>query len=355
MSKDYYKILGVDKKASGDDVKKAFRKLAQKYHPDKSGGDESKFKEVNEAYQILSDEKRRAEYDTYGRTFEQGGGPGFSAGGGPASGWDFSNFANMGFAGGGEDVEFDIGDIFGDFFSGGRAKRARGRDISIDLELSFAESVFGTERKILLSKNITCTTCSGTGAKKDTEMVKCSSCGGKGQIRDVHKSIFGSISTSRECAQCHGRGEIPKEPCIDCRGGGIKHASEEIRVRTPSGISDGEMIRMTGKGEAVRGGPAGDLYIKVHVQKHSLFRREGANLIMELPIKLSDALLGTEYNIETLDGQAKINIPEYINHGEIIRLKGKGVPLGDSRRGDLLVQVKVTLPNRLSRKAKNSN
>lgn len=266
MSKDYYQILGVEKGASQDAIKKAFRKMAHKYHPDKKGGDESKFKEVNEAYSILSNEKKRAEYDNYGRTF------------GDAPGFDFS-----GFQGG---VDFDLGDILEGFFGGagfGRRVR-RGRDISIDTELTFEESVFGIERNILLNKQ-----------------------------------------TSKE--------------------------SEEIKVKIPAGISDGQMIRLTGKGESIPDGVSGDLYIKVHVKPHPVFRKEGYNLVMTLNIKLTDALLGATYPIKTLDGTIDVKIPQGVKFGDILRVREKGVPVGN-KRGDILIKINIELPKKLSRKTK---
>lgn len=339
MSKDYYEVLGIQKGASKDDIKKAFRKLAQKYHPDKAGGDEAKFKEINEAYQILSDDKKRAEYDAYGRTFEHGGGPG-----------DFSGF---GFDFGGADgFTVDLDDLFGEFFGGRRGRKERGRDISIDIELSFQESVFGAERQVLLTKSSTCAVCSGTGAKKDTEMITCNRCSGKGKIREMQRSIFGTFAATRECDNCFGRGQTPKEKCDECRGAGIVKGTEEIRFTVPPGISDGEMIRMSGKGEAVASGLSGDLYIKVHVQPHPMFKREGSNLTMDLPVKLTDALLGAEYTIPTLDGNTTLKVPEGASHGDVLRIRNKGVPIDQSRRGELLVKLQIKLPNRLSKAAR---
>ncbi len=275
MSKDYYSVLGINKTASKDEVKKAFRKLAHKYHPDKKDGDEKKFKEVNEAYSVLSDEKKRQEYDTYGRTFQGGAGQGFNAGG-----FDFSGFQQGG------NVEFDLNDIFEGFFGGGFGRRVRrGRDISIDTELTFEESVFGVERKILLNK------------------------------------------------------QTSDKP-------------EEIRVKIPAGISDGQMIRLTGKGENIPDGVSGDLYVKVHVKPHPVFRKEGYNLVMTLKIKLSDALLGAVYPIQTLDGKIDVKIPTTVKFGDVLRVRDKGVPAGADRRGDILIQVHIELPKKLSRKQK---
>lgn len=352
MSKNYYELLGVTKTATQDDIKKAFRTMAHKYHPDKKGGDESKFKEVNEAYSVLSDDKKRSEYDAYGRVFSGGAGGGQQ---GPEGfeGFDFSGFASgQGFGDNGQGFEFDLGDIFGDFFGGQRERVRRGRDISVDIELSFSESIFGTERRMLLNKTSACETCRGIGAKPGTKMETCKTCNGKGKIREARRSIFGSVQTTRTCDTCQGRGQVPAEKCVTCHGAGVIRKQEEIVVRIPVGIEDGEVIRLGGAGEAMQGGSPGDLYVKVHVQKHPLFRREGSNLLMDLSVKLSSALLGDEYTIETLDGNVTVKIPEGIHHGEILRLKGKGVPIDRNRRGDLLIKIVIDLPSKLSRDAK---
>jgi len=346
--KNYYDILGVQKNASENEIKTAFRKLAQKYHPDKKGGDEAKFKELSEAYSVLSDKKKRAEYDTYGKTFA-GGGPQASAGG--FGGFDFSNF--QGFGGQGQQFEFDLGDIFGDVFGGGQRRTARGRDISIDLELSFRESIFGAERRVLISKMSTCDICGGTGAKKGTKMMTCPTCNGKGEIRESRNSFFGTFSSSRMCPRCHGRGEVPETPCEGCRGEGVRKREEEIHVVVPSGVEDGEMIRMPGRGEAAPGASAGDLYVKLHVKADPKFSRDGNNLVTSLPIKLTDALLGGEYIAPSLDGSEKITVPAGVPHGEILRVRGKGVPYARGSRGDLLVRVDIEFPKKLSRGARD--
>jgi len=341
MDKDYYKILGVDQKASSEDIKKAFRKLAHKYHPDKKGGDEVKFKEVNEAYQILSNQQKRAEYDTYGHAFS-------GAGGG------FSGFGNAAQGYGG--VEFDLGDIFNEFFGdayqGGGRQMRRGRDISVDIEIPFKESVFGAERKILLTKVSTCATCKGSGAKEGSPMKVCETCNGQGRFNEVRKSFFGTFNTVRECTSCHGSGQIPEEKCASCKGHCVVKGEYEAVIHMPPGIRDGEVIRLSGKGEAVARGTSGDLYIKVRVAPHPVFRRNGANLDMDLNIKLSDALLGIKQNIVTLEGNITLTIPPGSTLGEVLRVKGKGIPLGNNKRGDLLVHLNIELPKKLSKKAK---
>ena len=346
MAKDYYETLGVQKGASQDEVKKAFRKLASQYHPDKKTGDEAKFKEISEAYAVLGDEKKRAEYDTYGQAYAGAGA------GGSQGGFGGFNWADFQQAAGGQGFDFDLGDMFGDFFGGGRQSRQhRGRDISIDIELSFEEAVFGVTRQVLITKNSTCETCDGSGAKKGTDMVTCETCNGQGRVREVRNTFMGQVQTVRECNVCNGRGQVPKERCGTCAGTGITRQQEEIEVKIPAGIENGEMIRMSGRGEAIQNGTPGDLYIKIHVKKHATIRREGSTLYSDLHVKLSDALLGSTYKVGTLDGAVEIKIPAGITHGELLRIKGKGVPERASR-GDFMVKVHVDLPQKLSRKAK---
>ncbi len=351
--KNYYDILGIDKRASKDDIKKAFRSLAHKYHPDKKGGNADKFKEASEAYSVLSDDQKRAQYDMYGQTFAGAntGGQGF---GGFQGNWeDFAKQTGFDFSTEG----FDLGDIFGEFFGGSRRSRAkRGRDISIDLELNFEEAVFGVDRVILLNKVSVCHVCNGNGAKKETEMMVCPICNGKGKIREMKRSIFGSIEMARACENCVGSGKVPREKCNFCDGLGILKKEEEIKIKIPAGIDNGEMIRFSGGGEAVRGGTSGDLYIKTHVKKHKLFRKEGNNLIMNLDVKLSDALLGAKIDIQTLDGLSTLHIPEGINTGDILQIKGKGVPdqNRNRNRGDILIHIRVALPKKLSRSARDA-
>jgi len=340
MAKDYYKTLGVSKSASKEEIKKAFRELAHKHHPDK-GGDPARFKEANEAYQVLSDDKKRAEYDTYGHVFEgsQGAGPN------PFEGFDF----------GGAGVEFDFGnlgnlnDIFSDFFGGARGTR-RGNDISTEIQISFEESVFGVERKVLLVKTSVCKTCSGTGAEgKETKT--CIRCNGKGTIRESRQSFLGSFSTTRSCQECAGSGKVPVKKCGTCSGSGVLRRQEEITIVVPAGIESGEIVRLQGMGEAIPHGQSGDLYIKVKVSPHKIFRKEGANLVMDLDIKLSDALLGKEINIETLEGQVPIKIPAGVGIGEVLKVRGAGVATSRGR-GDLLIKLNIKLPQKLSKQAR---
>lgn len=343
-NKDYYQVLGVDKKASKDEIKKAFRRLAHKYHPDK-GGDESKFKEVNEAYTVLSNDKKRAEYDTYGQAFSGGGGQGFG-------GFDFSGFQ------GADGFNVDLGDIFENIFTGGgpfggrSANVRRGSDIQVDIQLPFKESIFGTTRTIKLTKNSQCKTCSGTGAKSEKETVKCNTCNGKGKLHETRKSLLGTFTQVKECSDCFGKGSIPKEKCKDCNGSGVVKSDEEITITIPAGIQHGEMIRFSGKGEAVPHGVTGDLYLRVHVEAHQTFKRQASDLLMDLNVKLTDAVLGADYSIETLEGNLKVTIPAGASSGEVLRLRGKGVPASDNKRGDLLIKLIVKTPGKLSKKAK---
>ena len=352
MKKDYYNILGVDKKAPKDEIKKAFRTLAHKYHPDKKTGDDAKFKEINEAYSVLSDDAKRSQYDQFGSAGPAGG---FNSSSG-FDGFYFSQFTQGGGFNGGQSFEFDFGDIFGDVFGGGgrRAQTKRGRDVSIDIELSFEDSVFGVERTVLLNKVSKCDNCGGNGAEKGSELTNCSTCNGKGSVREVKKTFFGQFESVVTCNVCLGTGKIPKVKCHICRGQGIYKKETEIKVKIPAGIDNGEMIRLSGGGEAVAGGTTGDLYIKIYVKKHALFKKDGANLVMDLGVKLSLALLGGEQNVSTLDGDIKLQIPEGVTHGEILRIKGRGIPQSKSARGDILVKINILLPKKLSREARKT-
>jgi molecular chaperone DnaJ len=337
MNKDYYDILGLQKGASKDEVKKAFRKKAAEHHPDKKTGDEEKYKEVTEAYAVLGDEKKKAEYDTYGQSFSGAGG-----GGGP--------FGGGGFQQGG--MDFDMNDIFSQFgFGGGGQQSRRGRDISIDINLKFEDAVFGVTRKVLLTKTNICATCDGSGAKPGTDLSSCTTCNGQGKVREQRQSIMGSFTTVRECNTCNGSGKIPKERCGTCVGVGVAKTEEEIGIKIPAGIQNGEVIRMTGRGEAIPHGQAGDLYIKIHAEPHKTIKREGTTLSTILPIKLTDALLGSTYSVQTLDGAIDIKIPAGVTHGELVRIKEKGVP-SDRGRGDFMVRVSVETPKKLSKRAR---
>lgn len=353
--KDYYKVLGVEKKSSKDEIKKAFYKLAAKYHPDKKTGDEAKFKEINEAYQVLSNDQKRKEYDTYGQTFS---GAGNSGGQGPFGG-GFGGFnQGQGFENINIDFE-DLGDIFGDIFGGGfggfgrQEKPKRGRDMSLEMDISFEESIFGVERNILISKVSKCKTCHGTGAKPNTEMITCTKCNGKGKFQDIKRSIFGAMQTVRTCDLCHGSGKIPKEKCETCHGEGVLTSKEDIKISVPSGINNGEVLRMTGMGEAVKDGQSGDLYIKILVKPHKLWKRENNDLIVIQDVKLTDALLGAKYSLDGVDGKLEFEIPKGASTNDVLRIKGRGVPSMQNKnsRGDVLIKLNILIPKKLSKKS----
>ena len=352
-TKNYYDVLGVDRKATKEDIKKAFRKLAQKHHPDKGGGDEAKFKEITEAYSVLSDDRRRREYDAYGQSFPGGPAGAGGAQGNPFAGFDFSQFQ-----------QGDFGDIFGDIFSGGdifggargrsSSRQRRGRDISIDVQIDFKDSIFGTKRSVLIAKIAECDICKGSGAKPGTELEQCVVCGGKGQIHETRNSILGSFTSVRACTNCDGTGKVPKEKCVECKGHGVRRKEEEIHVVIPAGIENGEMIRLPQQGEAIKAGIAGDLYVKVHVRPHPTFFKDGTNLVMRLPVKLTDALRGATITINTLEGKTlEVKVPVMHKTDEILRVRGRGVPL-ENGRGDLLIHAHIALPTKLSNKAKKA-
>jgi len=290
MSKDYYNVLGVDKGASKDEIKKAFYKLAHKYHPDKKEGDEAKFKQINEAYQVLSDDAKRSKYDQFGSGFENMGQGGFRGGSGGFEGFDFSGFQNGGFQGAGAEFDFgNLNDIFSDFFSAGGGpasgwggKQRRGRDISTEIQITFTESILGTTRKILITKTSSCLTCHGSGAKVGSGMMTCKTCNGQGQIRESKRTIFGNIANTKICEVCLGAGEVPKEICETCKGKGVLRREEEVSVNIPSGIHSGQTLRMTGYGEAVKNGKNGDLNIIINVKIPSKISKRAREIIEEL-------------------------------------------------------------------------
>lgn len=356
MSKDYYDILGVTKNAGKEEIKKAYRTLAHKHHPDKTKGEDTKFKEINEAYQVLSDDKKRAEYDTYGRTFEGGAGPGAGQGG-PfgAGGFDFSGFDFSGFGGQQGGAEFDMGDIFGDLFGGGRrqsAKQKTGRNIFIDIEIDLKEAVFGAQRRVILNRTSVCDVCQGEGAEPGSEIHTCDKCKGSGQVHEVKKTFLGNVSTIRDCDKCEGRGKIASKKCHHCKGQGIVSKNEELVIKIPSGIEDGETLRMAGEGEAIKNGKPGDLYARIHVGKNQNFQRDGFNLWTSVDIKITDALLGADKEVQTLDGLIKLKIPAGTDSGEVLRVKGKGVPHPQKGRGDLMIKINVRTPKKITKEAK---
>jgi molecular chaperone DnaJ len=358
MANDYYKTLGVEKDASDDEIKKAYRKLAHKYHPDKSGGDEAKFKEINEAYQVLSDKAKRSQYDQFGQTFNQAGGGGGQGFGG-FEGWDFGNFGKQGQGG----FEFNFGqdsgdfsDIFSDIFGGGRSgsRQKTGQDIQIDAEISFEEMVKGAQREFKLYKKTTCDQCHGTGGQPGSKEETCTTCKGAGKIQRTVRSILGTFSQASICPTCHGKGKNYSQKCSKCGGDGRVRQEENVRVEIPAGISNGQTISVQGRGEAGEmGSPAGDLYVNVHIHPHKKFKRERNDILSTERISFAQAALGDKIEVETIEGDVRMKVPDGTQSGEIFRIREKGVPiLGRRGRGDHLVKIIVEIPKKLSREQK---
>ncbi len=352
--RDYYEVLGVQKTATADELKKAYRKPALKYHPDRNKGNaeaEEKFKEVNEAYSVLSDETKRSQYDQLGPdAFEQ------AQQGGGAGGNPFGGFG--GFSGSGMD---DIFDMFfgGQGGRGGRASNAgpqRGSDLRFDLEISFEEAAFGVEKEINLYRDETCDHCHGTGAEPGSKVETCPECHGSGYVRFTQNTMFGQMVNERPCSKCHGEGKIVSEPCKECRGRGTKKKNKHLKVKVPAGVDNGSRLRVAGEGEAgAKGGPSGDLYVYLYVKQHKFFDRDGTTVICEVPINIVQATLGAEVKIPTLDGQVTMKVPEGTQPGKVLRLKGKGIPsLRGGMRGDQLVRIKVVVPTKLNDKQKDA-
>jgi molecular chaperone DnaJ len=346
MAADYYKTLGINKDASQEDIKKAFRKLAHLHHPDKHSGDEAKFKEINEAYQVLSNAEKRAQYDQFGQTFSGSGQQG-----GPHSG--FSGFSSQGFDFNGSGFEDIFSNMFGDF-SGHRSRSRAGSDIQVDLEISFEEMVSGTKKEVRLRKLSSCETCQGTGGKPGSKKETCSRCHGSGQVRRTIESIFGTFAQASVCEHCHGRGMMYTEQCQTCSGSGRTQREEAISVDLPAGIQDEQTLSVSGKGAAGEAGaPAGDLFITVHVRPHASFVRRGDDILSKISISFAQAALGDKVTIETVEESVTMKIPAGTQPGEVFRIRNKGVPqLGRYGRGDHLVTVVVQIPHKLSSEQK---
>jgi len=348
MSKrDYYEILGVGKSASADEIKKAFRKAATQHHPDKEGGDETKFKEISEAYEVLKDSSKRQRYDQFGH-----------AGVGSSAASDGNPFA--GFGGQGQNINFDfgdlgLGDIFGSFFGGQQRsqRQNRGRDVETSLEISFDQAVFGTEVDLNLSLEDSCEHCKGTTVEPGHELKTCDNCKGSGQVMNVTRTIFGNIQQASVCPKCHGRGKIPEKVCSVCHGKGTQRKSQTIGLKIPAGIDDGATIRLREHGEAVANGPKGDLYVNIRVKPHKKFTREGDLILSEEAIDIVDAALGTEIKVETVDGPVKMKIPAGTQSGTDFKLSGHGVPhIKTDNRGAHIVTINVETPTKLSKRQK---
>lgn len=345
--KDYYNILGIDRNASDQDIKKAYRRLAQKYHPDKNKGDkeaENKFKEANEAYETLSDKQKRSYYDQFG-----------SAEGMPGGASGFSGFQGQ------EDFDFGGGfaDIFESFFGGGvsgtktrKKGPLRGEDIATSIKITFEESYRGTDRELEITKAETCDNCKGTGAEPGSQIINCKTCNGTGVIRQVRQTLLGQMATSRTCETCGGEGRIPEQKCTVCHGTTRVRKKEKVKVKIPPGISDESTIRLRGKGEAgIRGGEHGDLYLHINVEAHKDFIRSGNNIHTEEKIHLLQAVLGDEIKAKTINGHVTLRIPPGTQSGKIFKLKSKGMPkVNSSQRGDHFIKIIVEIPEKITKK-----
>ena len=337
--RDYYEVLGVSRSASDDELKSAFRRLARQYHPDvnDSPDAEERFKEINEAYAVLSDADRRAAYDRFGHAGVRG------AGGVPDFTVDFTDFADI------------FGDLFG-FGGFGRTSRRsrnaprRGSDLSYRLDLTFEEAVFGEEKEINITRDESCSTCNGSGAEPGTSPVRCSNCNGSGEVRQVRQTILGSMVQVATCPVCNGQGEKIDTPCHTCKGHGLPRITRRKVVSVPGGVDNGTQIRLAGEGQpGINGGPNGNLYVTIHVKNHKFFRRRDNDIVLDLDINIAQATLGAEVDIPTVDGQAILKIPSGTQPGKVLRMRGKGVPyLRRNGRGDQLVVINVDIPTRLN-------
>lgn len=345
--RDYYEVLGVAKGASADEIKKAFRRLAIEHHPDR-GGDEAKFKEINEAYEILKDEGKRKRYDQFGHAGVGG------AGGDP--------FAGFGGFGQGQNVNFDfgdlgLGDIFNSFFGGGfggqagQQRRNRGRDVEARVEVTFEQAVFGTAVDLVLNMEDTCEHCKGTTVEPGYELKTCDQCGGTGQVVSVTRTIFGNIQQATVCPKCHGSGKIPEKVCSVCRGKGTETKRQKVGLKIPAGIDDGATIRLREHGEAIANGPKGDLYVNIRVKPHKKFTREGDLILSEEHVSMVDAALGTEIDVDTVDGKVRMKVPAGTQSGADFKLSNHGVPhLKGNTRGAHIVTIVIDIPTKLTKK-----
>ncbi len=354
-SKDYYSILGVSKDATADDLKRAYRKLAKQYHPDAQHTEEdkkkaeAKFKEINEAYSVLSDENKRAQYDRFGSNFEQAGfgGSGF---GGYSNAYDFSGFGG---------IDFDLEDILGSVFGGGfgsSSKKSqgptRGADIRTNMSLKFEEAAFGVKKEISITRNEKCDSCNGSGAKPGSRIITCDKCGGRGKIQMTQNTIMGAFSTVKTCDKCNGTGKVIETPCEKCSGKGIVRKSRKIEINVPAGIDDGQAISLRGEGDAgKKGGPNGDLYVVMKVAPHKYFKRNGFDISANVRVPFTKMALGGDIKIPTLEGEMEFNIPEGTTTGTKFRVKDQGIPILNGKgRGNLEFTVDVDVPKKLTDK-----
>jgi molecular chaperone DnaJ len=346
--RDYYEVLGVGKGASPDEIKKSYRRLAVQHHPDR-GGDEAKFREVSEAYEVLKDDSKRKRYDQFGH-----------AGVGSSAASDGNPFG--GFGGGAQDFSFDfgdlgLGDIFGSFFGGdtggGRRGKTRGQDVETTIEISFEQAVFGTEVDLSLTMQDTCSHCSGTTVEPGYDLKTCDNCEGRGQVVNVMRTVFGNIQQSAPCPKCEGRGQIPEKVCSVCHGKGTERRSQTVRLKIPAGVDDGATIRLREHGEAIAHGPKGDLYVNIRVKPHKKFTREGDLILSTEHVSMVDAALGTERDVDTVDGPVRMKIPAGTQSGTDFKLSGHGVThLNKNSRGAHIVTIAVDTPTKLSKDQK---
>jgi len=347
MAKNYYQILGVSKNAGPEEIKKAYYKLAHKYHPDK-GGDESKFKEINEAYQTLSNKEKRQQYDQFGRVFEGGGG---FQGGQP--GWDF------GFGQGFDNADFDLGDIFGEMFGFGGQTRTRdlkrGKDIEVEIELSLEDILKAQEKEIILDKEILCNRCQGRGSEPGSKVKECFSCRGQGEVQQIKKTFLGSFARYTVCPECGGEGTKPEKPCNVCKGAGRIRGEERIKIVIPAGVDTNQVIKVEGKGEAgKKGGKPGNLYLRIFIKKHPVFKRRGDDIFVSLPVSFSQAALGDEVEVPTLEGsKLLLKVLQGTESGKVLRVSNKGIPhFSGWGRGDMFVELVLKTPKKLSKRQK---
>lgn len=354
--RDYYEVLGVGKTASADEIKKAYRRLAVQYHPDKQGGSEDKFKEINEAYEVLKDTEKRKRYDQFGHA-------GVGGNGGGAGGFNgFNGFGDNG--GQGQEMHFDfgdlgLGDIFGSFFGGGmggqqQRRQKRGRDVEAQVEISFEQAVFGTEADLVLNIEDTCEHCKGTTVEPGFDMRKCDQCNGTGHVVNVTRTIFGNIQQASVCPRCHGTGKIPEKLCTVCHGKGTQMKKRTISLKIPAGIDDGATIRLREHGEAIANGPKGDLYVNIRVKPHKKFTREGDLILSKEHIGMVEAALGTTIKVETVDGVVSMKVPAGTQSGADFKLSGHGIPhLHGETRGAHIVTMMVDTPTKLTKRQKD--
>lgn len=353
--RDYYEVLGVSKDASADELKKAYRRAAVKHHPDQ-GGDEAKFKEVSEAYDVLKDPSKRQRYDQFGHA---------GVGGASGSGGSYGGDPFAGFGGQGQGVNFDfgdigLGDIFESFFGGGGSSRQggssrakRGRDVEAGIELSFEEAIFGVEKTLSIRLHDTCEHCKGKMAEPGHDLKECEDCKGSGQRVRVMRTVFGNVQQAATCTTCEGRGKVPEKKCTNCRGKGTEQKKQDIKLKIPAGVDDGATIRLREHGEAVANGAKGDLYVNIRVKPHKKFTREGDIILSEEDINMVDAALGTEIEVDTVDGPIKMKVPAGTQSGTDFRLTDHGVPhLKKETRGPHIVTIHVHVPEKLTKKQK---